>query len=99
MLGGPDDGVRPLIPQAKPLIPSISGKAWIPATEWGIIQPRRFTPMKLSRYLLLVAIFGLVGTLGAKDADSTTAVLKTGTKLCIPCTAYCKAHPNAPRCN
>ncbi len=55
--------------------------------------------MKLSRYLLLVAIFGLVGTLGAKDADSTTAVLKTGTKLCIPCTAYCKAHPNAPRCN
>ena len=54
--------------------------------------------MNVSRYLLLVAVFGLVGTLGAKDADSTTTGLKPGTKLCIPCTAYCKTHPNAPRC-
>jgi hypothetical protein len=55
--------------------------------------------MKLSRYLLLVAVVSLVGTLGAKDANSTTTVLKPGTKLCIPCTNYCKTHPNAPRCN
>ena len=54
--------------------------------------------MKMSRYLVLTAVLGLV-SLGAKDADSTTTVLKPGTKLCIPCTAYCKAHPNAPRCN
>ena len=55
--------------------------------------------MNISRYLLLVAVFGLVGTLGAKDSDSITARLKPGTKLCIACTSYCKTHPNAPRCN
>jgi hypothetical protein len=57
--------------------------------------------MKISRYLMLVAIFGLVGTLGAKDADSTTTVLKktTKTQLCYVCTAYCRTHPSSPRCN
>jgi len=57
--------------------------------------------MKVSRYLLLAAVFGLVGTVGAKDADSSTAVLKTqtSTHLCYGCTTYCKTHPNAPRCN
>ena len=57
--------------------------------------------MKISRYLMLVALFGLVGTMGAKDADSTTTVLKSSakTQLCYVCTAYCKAHPSSPRCN
>ena len=55
--------------------------------------------MKLSRSVLVLAILGLAGTLGANDADSTTPVLKPGTKLCIPCTNYCKTHPNAPICN
>jgi hypothetical protein len=57
--------------------------------------------MKISRYLMLVALFGLVGTMGAKDANSTTPVLKSSTKtqLCYVCTAYCKAHPSSPRCN
>jgi hypothetical protein len=57
--------------------------------------------MKISRYLLLTAVFGLVGAMGAKDAGSTTTVLKgtTKTQLCYVCTPYCKAHPNAPRCN
>jgi hypothetical protein len=57
--------------------------------------------MKISRYLLLTAVFGSVGTMGAKNADSTTTVLKSSTKtqLCYVCTPYCKAHPSAPRCN
>jgi hypothetical protein len=57
--------------------------------------------MKVSRYLLLAAVFGLVGTMGAKNADSSTAVLKSHTKtqLCYVCTAYCRAHPASPRCN
>jgi hypothetical protein len=57
--------------------------------------------MKISRYLLLTAVFGLVGAMGAKDAGSTTTVLKgtTKTQLCYVCTPYCKTHPNAPRCN
>jgi hypothetical protein len=45
-----------------------------------------------SKKLLLVlalTMFGgsLAGTVTAKK------------KLCIPCTGYCKTHPNAPRCN
>ena len=57
--------------------------------------------MKVSRYLLLAAVFGLVGSMGAKNTDPSTAILKTQTTthLCYACTAYCKAHPNAPRCN
>jgi len=57
--------------------------------------------MKLSRYPLLTAVFGLVGTMGAKDAKSTTTVVKSQakTQLCYGCTTYCKTHPNAPRCN
>jgi hypothetical protein len=56
--------------------------------------------MKVSRCLLLVAMFGLVGSLGAKSADSGGVVKsKTKTQLCYVCTAYCKAHPNSPRCN
>jgi hypothetical protein len=55
--------------------------------------------MKFSRSVLVLAVLALTGTLGARDAGSTTAALKPGTKLCIPCTNYCKTHPNAPRCN
>ncbi len=57
--------------------------------------------MKLTRYLLLVAVFGLVGNLGAKNSDTSSKNidLKPGTSVCIPCTPWCKAHPNSPRCN
>jgi hypothetical protein len=47
-----------------------------------------------SKKLLFVRAFALcTGTL----AGNITATPKK--KLCIPCTPYCKAHPNAPRYN
>lgn len=56
--------------------------------------------MKLRRGLWLVAMFGLVGSLGAKSRDDLKRIpLKPETSLCIACTAWCKAHPNSPRCN
>ena len=30
---------------------------------------------------------------------SLAASVASNKKDCIPCTAYCKTHPNAPRCN
>jgi hypothetical protein len=43
---------------------------------------------KLLLVLALTMFSGsLAGTVTAKK------------KLCIPCTGYCKTHPNAPRCN
>ena len=56
--------------------------------------------MKLTRYLLLVAVFALAGNLGAtKNDDTKITAIKPGTSICIPCTHYCKTHPNAPQCN
>jgi len=47
-----------------------------------------------SKKLLLVLAFAMfTGSL----AGNITATPKK--KLCIPCTAYCKTHPNSPRCN
>jgi hypothetical protein len=43
------------------------------------------------KLLLLLAVTMVSGTL----AGSMTRVKKD----CLPCTAYCKTHPNAPQCN
>ena len=45
----------------------------------------------LSRKLLLALI--VITLSGAVAAYAATS------KICIPCTAYCKKHPNADRCN
>lgn len=56
--------------------------------------------MKLARVLWLVAVLGFAGNIGAKsNLSEQGVVLKPGTSLCIPCTGYCKTHPNSPRCN
>jgi len=56
--------------------------------------------MKLTRGFLLLAMFGLVGNVGAKSENGAKGIeLKPGTSVCIPCTPWCKAHPNSPRCN
>jgi hypothetical protein len=49
--------------------------------------------MSSNRFLLVLAFAMFTGSL----AGNITATPKK--KLCIPCTPYCKAHPNAPRCN
>lgn len=49
--------------------------------------------MSSKRFLLVLAFAMFTGSL----AGNITATPKK--KLCIPCTPYCKAHPNAPRCN
>ncbi len=55
--------------------------------------------MKLTRFLLLVVVFGLAGNLSATKNDNAKGIeLKPGTSVCIPCTPWCKAHPNSPRC-
>jgi hypothetical protein len=44
---------------------------------------------RLVMVLLLTVVMGnLAGRVFAKPS----------TKLCIPCTPWCKAHPNSPRC-
>ena len=43
------------------------------------------------RLLIVLALTILSGTLAGSLAQQK--------KDCIPCTAYCKTHPNAPRCN
>jgi len=45
------------------------------------------------RVLLVLALAMFSGSL----AGTVTVTPKK--KLCIPCTPYCKTHPNAPRCN
>ena len=49
--------------------------------------------MSSKRILLVFAFAMFTGSL----AGNITATPKK--KLCIPCTPYCKTHPNAPRCN
>ncbi|HST11790.1 MAG TPA: hypothetical protein VLL05_15550 [Terriglobales bacterium] len=49
--------------------------------------------MPSKKFLLVLALAMFTGSL----AGNITATPKK--KLCIPCTPYCKAHPNAPRCN
>jgi hypothetical protein len=43
------------------------------------------------KLLLVLALTMFSGTL----AGTITATKK----ICIPCTGYCKTHPNAPQCN
>jgi hypothetical protein len=47
--------------------------------------------MFTKKLLLVLAVTMVSGTLAGS--------MKTTKKDCIPCTAYCKTHPNAPRCN
>ena len=55
--------------------------------------------MKVARWLLLSLVFAMVGNVGARSDDTKDVVLKPGTSICIPCTHWCKTHPNDPRCN
>ncbi len=55
------------------------------------IRRQRRIPMFSKKLLLLLAVTMVSGTL----AGSMT----TTKKDCIPCTAYCKTHPNSPLCN
>jgi len=47
--------------------------------------------MLTKKLLLVLAVTMVSGTLAGS--------MKTTKKDCIPCTGYCKTHPNAPRCN
>lgn len=47
--------------------------------------------MLSKKFLLLLAMTMVSGTL----AGTMTVTKKT----CIPCTPFCKKHPNAPQCN
>ncbi len=49
--------------------------------------------MSTKRSLLLLTLVMFVGTVAGKS------ILPKSPKLCIPCTNYCKTHPNAPQCN
>ena len=44
------------------------------------------------RSMLLLMLVMFVGTVAGKS------ILPKSPKLCIPCTGYCKTHPNSPRC-
>ena len=55
--------------------------------------------MKATRSLLLIAIFGMLGSMNAISVQSSSDTLVQKSSLCYVCTQYCKTHPNAPRCN
>ncbi len=55
--------------------------------------------MNLTRSILLIAIFGMLGSMNAITSQVSSKTVLEKNKLCIPCTSYCKTHPNAPRCN
>jgi hypothetical protein len=48
--------------------------------------------MSTKRSMLLLMLLMFVGTVAGKS------ILPKSPKLCIPCTNYCKTHPNSPRC-
>jgi len=52
---------------------------------------RRFVTMKKPLLTALLVIF-----VALSFAEKTAP---TGKKDCLPCTPYCKKHPNAPQCN
>jgi hypothetical protein len=54
--------------------------------------------VKLTRSLLLIAIFGMLSTMNAITTQASSKTVLEKNKLCIPCTSYCKTHPNSPRC-
>jgi len=55
--------------------------------------------VKLTRSLLLIAVFGMLGTMNAITTQPSSETVVQKGSLCIPCTSYCHTHPNAPRCN
>jgi hypothetical protein len=55
--------------------------------------------VKLTRSLLLIAVFGMLGSMNANTGNLNRETVLKNPSLCIPCTSYCKTHPNAPRCN
>src|SRR5437868_2311287 len=55
--------------------------------------------VKATRSLLLIAIFGMLGSMNAISVQSSSDTLVQKSSLCYVCTQYCKTHPNAPRCN
>jgi hypothetical protein len=54
--------------------------------------------MKMTRSLLLIAIFGMLGSMNAMTSQVSSKTVLTKSSLCYVCTQYCKTHPNAPRC-
>jgi hypothetical protein len=55
--------------------------------------------VKLTRSLLLIAVFGMLGTMNAITTQPSSETVVQKSSLCYVCTQYCKTHPNAPRCN
>ena len=54
--------------------------------------------MKTTRTLLLIAVFGMLGTMNAISTSPSSGTVVQKTSLCYVCTQYCKTHPNSPRC-
>jgi hypothetical protein len=55
--------------------------------------------VKATRSLLLIAIFGMLGSMNAMTSQVSSKTVLGKSQLCEVCTSYCKTHPNAPRCN
>jgi hypothetical protein len=52
----------------------------------------------MTRTLLLIAVFGMLGTMNAISTAPASGTLVQKNSLCYVCTPYCKTHPNSPRC-
>jgi hypothetical protein len=55
--------------------------------------------VNLTRSILLIAIFSMLGSMNAMTSKVSSKTVLDKNQLCIPCTSYCKTHPNADRCN
>jgi len=55
--------------------------------------------MKLTRSFLLIAVFGMLGSMNANSSNVSKETVLKNPAACLPCTNYCKTHPNADRCN
>ena len=66
---------------------------WDPyVAEPGRKKKTEASAMSMKRSMLLLMLVMFVGTVAGKS------ILPKSPKLCIPCTNYCKTHPNSPRC-
>jgi len=54
--------------------------------------------VNLTRSILLIAIFGMLGSMNAMSSQVSSKTVLGKNKLCIPCTSYCKTHPTAEKC-
>jgi len=54
--------------------------------------------VKATRSLLLIAIFGMLGSMNAISTQPSSGRIVQKNSLCYVCTQYCKTHPNSPRC-